>query len=92
MVYHIGQLLCFQLLFLFAYFATVEFLHLDLIKEFLYLTYKSPVMQVYFFVIIAMYWYSYERFKKMMCKEVGANEPTFFVSFTSGAASGSVSI
>uniref|UniRef100_A0A8D2NQY6 Solute carrier family 25 member 40 n=1 Tax=Zosterops lateralis melanops TaxID=1220523 RepID=A0A8D2NQY6_ZOSLA len=38
----------------------------------------------------AMYWYSYERFKKMMCKEVGANEPTFFVSFTSGAASGSI--
>ncbi|XP_032907563.1 solute carrier family 25 member 40 isoform X3 [Catharus ustulatus] len=38
----------------------------------------------------AMYWYNYERFKKMMCKEVGANEPTFFVSFTSGAASGSV--
>ncbi|XP_032907574.1 solute carrier family 25 member 40 isoform X4 [Catharus ustulatus] len=37
----------------------------------------------------AMYWYNYERFKKMMCKEVGANEPTFFVSFTSGAASGS---
>ncbi|XP_037983895.1 solute carrier family 25 member 40 isoform X3 [Motacilla alba alba] len=38
----------------------------------------------------AMYWYNYERFKKMMCKEVGANEPTFFVSFTSGAASGSI--
>ncbi|NWW39239.1 S2540 protein, partial [Panurus biarmicus] len=38
----------------------------------------------------AMYWYNYERFKKMMCKEIGANEPTFFVSFTSGAASGSI--
>ncbi|XP_053830470.1 probable mitochondrial glutathione transporter SLC25A40 isoform X1 [Vidua macroura] len=38
----------------------------------------------------AMYWYNYERFKKMMCKEVGANEHTFFVSFTSGAASGSI--
>uniref|UniRef100_A0A8C9NCS4 Mitochondrial glutathione transporter SLC25A40 n=1 Tax=Serinus canaria TaxID=9135 RepID=A0A8C9NCS4_SERCA len=38
----------------------------------------------------AMYWYNYERFKKMMCKEVGAHEPTFFVSFTSGAASGSI--
>ncbi|KAF4800614.1 Solute carrier family 25 member 40 [Turdus rufiventris] len=38
----------------------------------------------------SMYWYNYERFKKMMCKEVGANEPTFFVSFTSGAASGSI--
>ncbi|NXD36050.1 S2540 protein, partial [Copsychus sechellarum] len=38
----------------------------------------------------AMYWYNYERFKKMMCKEVGANEPTFLVSFTSGAASSSI--
>ncbi|NXN83256.1 S2540 protein, partial [Bombycilla garrulus] len=38
----------------------------------------------------AMYWYNYEHFKKMLCKEVGANEPTFFVSFTSGAASGSI--
>lgn len=85
MGYYIGHLLCFQLLFLYASFATVEFLHLDL-------TYKSVVMPVYFFVIIAMYWYNYERFKKMMCKEVGANESTFFVSFTSGAASGSVSM
>lgn len=49
-------------------------------------------MQVCFFVIIALYWYNYERFKKMMCKEVGANEPTFFISFASGAAAGSVSI
>lgn len=39
-----------------------------------------------------MYWHNYERFKKMMCKEVGAHEPTFFISFTSGAASGSVSM
>ncbi|NXY12906.1 S2540 protein, partial [Atrichornis clamosus] len=38
----------------------------------------------------AMYWYNYERFKKMMCKKVGANEATFFISFTSGAASGSI--
>ncbi|XP_068067989.1 mitochondrial glutathione transporter SLC25A40 isoform X2 [Anomalospiza imberbis] len=38
----------------------------------------------------AMYWCNCERFKKMMCKEVGANEYTFFVSFTSGAASGSI--
>ncbi|NWT22338.1 S2540 protein, partial [Cardinalis cardinalis] len=38
----------------------------------------------------AMYWYNYEHFKKMMCKEVGAHEPTFLVSFTSGAASGSI--
>ncbi|NXD90079.1 S2540 protein, partial [Chaetorhynchus papuensis] len=38
----------------------------------------------------ALYWYNYERFKKMMCKKIGANEPTFFISFTSGAASGSI--
>ncbi|NXE05189.1 S2540 protein, partial [Lophotis ruficrista] len=38
----------------------------------------------------AMYWYNYERFKKTMCREVGAHEPTFFVAFTSGAASGSI--
>ncbi|NXI70224.1 S2540 protein, partial [Anseranas semipalmata] len=38
----------------------------------------------------AMYWYNYERFKKMMCKNVGAHEPTFFITFTSGAASGSI--
>jgi len=37
-----------------------------------------------------MYWYNYECFKKMMYKEVGAHEPTFFIAFTSGAASGSV--
>ncbi|OWK59664.1 Solute carrier family 25 member 40 [Lonchura striata] len=58
--------------------------------EFLYLLYNRVVMQVYFFVIIALYWYNYERFKKMICKKVGANEPTFFVSFTSGAAAGSI--
>ncbi|NXC46568.1 S2540 protein, partial [Penelope pileata] len=38
----------------------------------------------------AVYWYNYERFKKMMCKNVGAHEPTFFIAFTSGAASGSI--
>ncbi|XP_064534478.1 probable mitochondrial glutathione transporter SLC25A40 isoform X1 [Pseudopipra pipra] len=38
----------------------------------------------------AMYWYNYERFKKMMCKQVGAHEPTFLIAFTSGAASGSI--
>ncbi|XP_010125257.1 PREDICTED: solute carrier family 25 member 40 [Chlamydotis macqueenii] len=38
----------------------------------------------------AMYWYNYEHFKKIMCKEVGAHEPTFFVAFTSGIASGSI--
>ncbi|NWX82469.1 S2540 protein, partial [Nothoprocta pentlandii] len=38
----------------------------------------------------AIYWYNYERFKKMMCKKVGAHESTFFIAFTSGAASGSI--
>ncbi|NXM70353.1 S2540 protein, partial [Serilophus lunatus] len=38
----------------------------------------------------ALYWYNYERFRKMICKEVGAYEPTFFIAFTSGAASGSI--
>lgn len=32
-----------------------------------------------------MYWYNYEPFK-MIYKEVGAHEPTFFTAFTSGAA------
>lgn len=85
-------LLCFQLLFGFAPFATVEFLHLYLIKEFLHLTYKCVVMQVYCFITIALYWHNYERFKKMLCKEVGVHEPTFFIAFTSGVASGSVSM
>lgn len=72
--------------------ATVEVLHLYLIKEFLHLTYKCVVMQVYFFITIALYWHNYERFKKMLCKEVGVREPTFFIAFTSGVASGSVSM
>ncbi|XP_032298978.1 solute carrier family 25 member 40 isoform X2 [Coturnix japonica] len=38
----------------------------------------------------AVYWYNYERFKKMMCKNGGAHEPTFFIAFTAGAASGSI--
>ncbi|XP_025004170.2 solute carrier family 25 member 40 isoform X4 [Gallus gallus] len=38
----------------------------------------------------AVYWYNYERFKKMMCKNAGAREPTFFIAFTAGAASGSI--
>ncbi|XP_071591264.1 mitochondrial glutathione transporter SLC25A40 isoform X1 [Heliangelus exortis] len=38
----------------------------------------------------AMYWSNYETFKKMLCKEVGAQEPTFLIAFTSGAASGSI--
>ncbi|XP_042658106.1 LOW QUALITY PROTEIN: solute carrier family 25 member 40, partial [Tyto alba] len=38
----------------------------------------------------AMYWYNYEHFKKIMCKKIGAHEPTFFIAFTSGAVSGSI--
>ncbi|NWS66712.1 S2540 protein, partial [Crotophaga sulcirostris] len=38
----------------------------------------------------AIYWYTYERFKRMICKEAGAHESTFFIAFTSGAASGSI--
>ncbi|XP_071661268.1 mitochondrial glutathione transporter SLC25A40 isoform X3 [Patagioenas fasciata] len=38
----------------------------------------------------ALYWHNYERFKKMLCKEVGVHEPTFFIAFTSGVASGSI--
>ncbi|NXD79726.1 S2540 protein, partial [Halcyon senegalensis] len=38
----------------------------------------------------AVYWCNYEGFKKMMCKEFGVHEPTFFIAFTSGAASGSI--
>ncbi|NXU58425.1 S2540 protein, partial [Turnix velox] len=38
----------------------------------------------------AIYWYNYERFKKMMCEEVAVHEPTFLIAFASGAASGSI--
>ncbi|NXD73491.1 S2540 protein, partial [Eolophus roseicapillus] len=38
----------------------------------------------------AMYWYNYEHFKKTLCKELGAHEPTFLIAFASGAASGSI--
>lgn len=84
-------LFCFQLLFLFAPVATIEFLYLYLIKEFLFVTYKRVVMQVFLFITTAMYWYNYEHFKKILCKELGTHEPTFFIAFASGAASGSVS-
>ncbi|KFP77430.1 Solute carrier family 25 member 40, partial [Apaloderma vittatum] len=40
----------------------------------------------------ARYWYNYEHFEKMMCKELGACEPTFFIAFTSGLASGSATV
>ncbi|XP_067418359.1 mitochondrial glutathione transporter SLC25A40 isoform X2 [Emydura macquarii macquarii] len=38
----------------------------------------------------AMYWYNYERFKNRLCKRFDAHEPTFMISFTSGAAAGSI--
>ncbi|XP_025038603.1 mitochondrial glutathione transporter SLC25A40 [Pelodiscus sinensis] len=38
----------------------------------------------------ALYWYNYERFKKKLCKKFDAREPTFVISFTSGAAAGSI--
>ncbi|XP_042744318.1 solute carrier family 25 member 40 isoform X5 [Lagopus leucura] len=37
-----------------------------------------------------LYWYNYERFKKMMCKSAGVHEPTFLIAFTAGAASGCI--
>lgn len=39
-----------------------------------------------------MYWYNYEVLKKWLCAKSGLYEPTFMVSFTSGALSGSVSL
>jgi len=39
----------------------------------------------------AMYWYNYERGKAWMCDRYGTTEPTFTITFLSGAASGSVS-
>ena len=82
---------------LFNPIAAVEFLHLSLIKKKVEPKYRSVVVQglfllVLLFMTIAVYWYNYERFKKMMCKNAGAREPTFFIAFTAGAASGSVSI
>ncbi|KAJ6666738.1 hypothetical protein lerEdw1_020462 [Lerista edwardsae] len=38
----------------------------------------------------ALYWYNYEYFKKMWCKRAGKCEPTFLISFPSGAAAGSI--
>ncbi|XP_012881507.1 PREDICTED: solute carrier family 25 member 40 isoform X3 [Dipodomys ordii] len=37
----------------------------------------------------AMYWYNYEILKKWLCEKSGLYEPTFMISFTSGALSGS---
>lgn len=38
----------------------------------------------------AMYWYNYEQGKKWLCEKYGTREPTFMITFTSGAVSGSI--
>ncbi|EMP29245.1 Solute carrier family 25 member 40 [Chelonia mydas] len=38
----------------------------------------------------SIYWYHYELMKKQLCKTFDAHEPTFMISFTSGAAAGSI--
>uniref|UniRef100_A0A674DHS2 Solute carrier family 25 member 40 n=1 Tax=Salmo trutta TaxID=8032 RepID=A0A674DHS2_SALTR len=40
----------------------------------------------------AMYWYNYEKGKAWLCKHNNIREPTFAITFISGAVSGSVSI
>uniref|UniRef100_A0A8C7GCY3 Solute carrier family 25 member 40 n=1 Tax=Oncorhynchus kisutch TaxID=8019 RepID=A0A8C7GCY3_ONCKI len=40
----------------------------------------------------AMYWYNYEKGKAWLCKHNNVREPTFAITFISGAVSGSVSI
>lgn len=39
----------------------------------------------------ALYWYNYEMSKTLLCEWYNVREPTFAVTFISGAASGSVS-
>lgn len=39
----------------------------------------------------AMYWYNYERGKRWLCQRYGTEEPTFAMTFVSGATSGTVS-
>uniref|UniRef100_A0A3P8RUN5 Solute carrier family 25 member 40 n=1 Tax=Amphiprion percula TaxID=161767 RepID=A0A3P8RUN5_AMPPE len=39
----------------------------------------------------AMYWYNYERTKSFLCERYNSREPTFTITFISGAVSGSVS-
>lgn len=39
----------------------------------------------------AMYWYNYERGKNWLCQWYNTREPTFTITFISGAGSGSVS-
>ncbi|KAM9851549.1 LOW QUALITY PROTEIN: mitochondrial glutathione transporter SLC25A40 [Aulostomus maculatus] len=38
----------------------------------------------------AMYWYNYERGKRLLCKHYNITEPTFAITFGSGAVSGSI--
>lgn len=40
----------------------------------------------------AMYWYNYEMGKRWLCERNHTREPTFAITFLSGAASGSVSV
>lgn len=39
----------------------------------------------------AMYWYSYDKGKRWLCEQQNTREPTFSITFTAGAVSGSVS-
>ncbi|XP_062983465.1 probable mitochondrial glutathione transporter SLC25A40 [Elgaria multicarinata webbii] len=38
----------------------------------------------------ALYWWNYEYFKTRLCKKSGIHEPTFLITFSSGAAAGSI--
>ncbi|XP_037130440.1 solute carrier family 25 member 40 isoform X1 [Syngnathus acus] len=38
----------------------------------------------------AIYWYNYERFKRRLCQHYGTSEPTFAMTFMSGAMSGTI--
>ncbi|XP_061676134.1 probable mitochondrial glutathione transporter SLC25A40 isoform X2 [Syngnathoides biaculeatus] len=38
----------------------------------------------------AMYWYNYERGKRWLCQHYGTGEPTFAMTFVSGATSGTI--
>ncbi|XP_022621937.1 solute carrier family 25 member 40 isoform X2 [Seriola dumerili] len=38
----------------------------------------------------AMYWYNYEKGKSLLCEHYNTREPTFTITFISGAASGSI--
>ncbi|XP_060638304.2 mitochondrial glutathione transporter SLC25A40 [Anolis sagrei] len=38
----------------------------------------------------ALYWCNYESFKKILCKKSGIHEPTILITFSSGAAAGSI--